>query len=168
MHEVLTLVQLEELSLERREPEEPVPLLDPLRLAVVLGALAVDEVCLGLERLATDAVEPGVDVLVDVPVVVEPLQEALDELLVLLVARADEEVVRGIESLWELTPDARDLVGVLLRDKPCSAATRATFAACSSTPVRKNVSSPRWRRCRTRMSAAIVVYAWPMCGVELT
>jgi len=28
-------------------------------------------------------------------------------------------------------------------DKPCSAATRATFAACSSTPVRKNVSLPR-------------------------
>ena len=101
--------------LEGRQPEEPVALLDPLRLRVVLGALAVDEIGLGLERLAADAVQPGVHVLVDVPVVVQLLQEPLHEALVLLVARADEEVVRRIEALRELTPDDRDLVGVLLR-----------------------------------------------------
>ena len=101
--------------LERRQPEEPVALLDPLGLPVVLRALAVDEIRLRLECLAADAVEARVDVLVDVPVVVELLQESLDEALVLLVARADEEVVRRVEALRELTPDDRDLVGVLLR-----------------------------------------------------
>ena len=118
LDEVAALEQLEQLLLERREPEEPVPLLDPLRLPVVLGALSVDEVGLGLERLAADAVQPRVHVLVDVPVVVEPLQESLDERLVLRVARADEEVVRRIEALGELTPDDRDLIGVLLRRQP--------------------------------------------------
>ena len=113
--EVGALVQLEQLLLEGREAEEPVALLDPLRHGVVLGALAVDEIVLGLERLAADAVQPGVHVLVDVPVVVQRLQESLHEPLVLFVARADEEVVRRIEALRELTPDDRDLVGVRLR-----------------------------------------------------
>ena len=113
--EVGALVQLEQLLLEGREAEEPVALLDPLRHRVVLGALSVDEIVLGLERLAADAIQPGVHVLVDVPVVVQRLQESLHEPLVLLVARADEEVVRRIEAFRELTPDDRDLVGVLLR-----------------------------------------------------
>ena len=66
-HEVGALVvEREQLLLVGGEPEEPVPLLDPLGLDVVLGALAVDELVLGLEGLAADAVEPCVDVLVDV------------------------------------------------------------------------------------------------------
>ena len=77
--EVGALVQLEQLLLERRQPEEPVALLDPLRHRVVLGALAVDEIGFGLERLAADAVQPCVHVLVDVPVVVQLLQEPLHE-----------------------------------------------------------------------------------------
>ena len=86
-HEVRPLVvEREQPVLVGREPEEPVLLLDPLGLDVVVGALAVDELVLGLERLAADAVEPGVDVLVDVAVVVDPLQEVLDEALVALVA----------------------------------------------------------------------------------
>ena len=60
----------------------------------MLGAEAVDEIGLALELLAADAVQPRVDVLVDVAVVVDPLQELLDEALVALVGRADEEVVR--------------------------------------------------------------------------
>ena len=51
---------------------------------------------------------------------------------------------------------------------PRSSATRYTFDACSSVPVRKNVSSARCLWWRVRMSAAIVVYACPMCGVEFT
>ena len=66
-HEVRALVvEREQLLLVGREPEEPVALLDPLGHDVVLGALAVDELLLRLERLAADAVEPRVDVLVDV------------------------------------------------------------------------------------------------------
>ena len=69
------VVEREQLLLVRGEPEEPVALLDPLGLDVVLGALAVDELVLGLERLAADAVQPRVDVLVDVvaPLSLDPL-----------------------------------------------------------------------------------------------
>src|SRR5581483_8673993 len=94
-HEVRPLVEdLEQPLLVCRQTEEVVLLLDPLRRDVVDRALAVDEVSLGVERLAADAVEAGVDVLVDVAVVVDSLQEAADELLVALVARPDEEVDR--------------------------------------------------------------------------
>ena len=75
------VVQLEEAILVGGEAEEPVLLLQPLGLDAVVGALAVDELVLGLERLAADAVEAGVDVLVDVAVVVDPLEELLDEAL---------------------------------------------------------------------------------------
>jgi hypothetical protein len=51
---------------------------------------------------------------------------------------------------------------------PCSCATRQTFVACSSTPVRKNVSAPRCRWWRTSMSPIVVVYAFPIVGVALT
>ena len=80
LHEVRPLVvELEQLVLIRRETEEVVLLLDPLGLRVVERAHAVDELLLGLEGLAADAVEAGVDVLVDVAVVVDPLQELADE-----------------------------------------------------------------------------------------
>ena len=99
-HEVGPLVvEREQPVLVGREPEEPVLLLDPLRLDAVVGALAVDELVLGLERLAADAVQPGVDVLVDVAVVVDPLQEVLDEALVPLIGRPDEEVDRRVDAL---------------------------------------------------------------------
>src|ERR671934_2562354 len=75
------VIQVEQLLLERRKPEEVVLLLDPLRLDAVLRTLALDELGLRLERLASDAVEPRVGVLVDVAVVVNPLDEVLDEAL---------------------------------------------------------------------------------------
>ena len=65
------VVEREQPILVGREAEEVVLLLDPLGLDVVLGALSVDELRLGLERLTTDAVEARVDVLVDVAVVVD-------------------------------------------------------------------------------------------------
>ena len=58
----------------------------------MLGAFAVDELLRRLERFAAHAVEAGVDVLVDVPAVVDPLQEVTHELLVALVGGANEEV----------------------------------------------------------------------------
>ena len=114
------VVEREQLLLIGREAEEPVALLDPLGHDVVLGALAVDELLLRLERLAADAVEPRVDVLVDVVAAVrpDPLQELLDEALVALVARADEEVVRHAEAGGERPPRVGDAVDVLLRSKP--------------------------------------------------
>ena len=116
-HEVRTrVVELEQGLLVGGEPEEPVPLLDPLGLDVVLGALAVDELLRRLERLAADAVEPRVDVLVDVvaPVVADALEELLDEPLVPVVARPDEEVVRDAEAGGERPPRLHDPVDVRL------------------------------------------------------
>jgi hypothetical protein len=109
------VIQVEQLLLERRQPEEVVLLLDPLWLDAVLRTLAVDELGLRLERFATDAVEPRVGVLVDVAVVVDPLDEVLDEALVSLVGRADEEVVLGIDEPRQLSPGLGDLVDVRLR-----------------------------------------------------
>ena len=116
LHEVGPLgEQLEQLVLVGREAEEVVLLLDPFRLGVVERALAVDELVFGLERLAPDAVEPCVDVLVDIAVVVDPLQELADERLVPFVARPDEEIGLGIQARREAAPGLGDLVDVLLR-----------------------------------------------------
>ena len=40
---------------------------------------------------------------------------------------------------------------------PSFSAANATGSPCSSVPVRKKTSSPRWRMCRASTSAAIVV-----------
>jgi hypothetical protein len=115
-HEVGSLVvEPEQLVLVGREAEEPVSLLDPLGHGAVVGTLAVHELRLGLEGLAAHAVETGVDVLVDVPVVVDPLDEVLDEADVPLVGRADEEVDVSADSWRQLPPHLGDAVDVLLR-----------------------------------------------------
>ena len=112
-HEVGALViELEQLVLVGREPEEVVLLLDALRRGPVLGAEPVDELGLVLELLAAHAVQAGVDVLVDVAVVVDPLQELLHEALVALVGGTDEEVVVDIDLLRQCAPVLDDLVDV--------------------------------------------------------
>ena len=112
------VVQLQQAVLVGGEAEEPVLLLQPLGLDAVIGALAVDELVLALERLAADAIEAGVDVLVDVAVVVDLLEELLDEGLVSLVRRPDEVVDRRVDPLRQLLPGDGDLVDVLLRREP--------------------------------------------------
>ena len=97
-HEVRPLVvEREQPLLIRGQPEEVVLLLDVLDAVSVLGALAVDELVLRLELLAADAVQAGVYVLVDVAVVVDPLEEVTDELLVAVIRRADVEVGLGAD-----------------------------------------------------------------------
>src|SRR5262249_53588282 len=86
------VVQTEQGLLERRQAEEPIPFLDPLGHDPVDRALPVDQLVHVLELLAADAVETGVDVLVDVTVVEDPLDKVLDEALVAVIARANEEV----------------------------------------------------------------------------
>src|SRR5207247_180843 len=112
------VVEREQALLVRRQPEEVVLLLDVLGRGAVLGAEAVDEIGLVLELLAADAVEPRVDVLVDVAVVVDALEELLDEALVPLVGRADEEVVLSIDTPRQLAPVVGDAVDVLLWVEP--------------------------------------------------
>src|SRR5262249_10483034 len=72
------LVVREASVAERGEPEEVVLLLHALeRLVRVVRAAAVDQLLLRLERLATGAIEPGVRLLVNVPGVVNGLDELL-------------------------------------------------------------------------------------------
>lgn len=51
-------------------------------------------------------------------------------------------------------------------DLPVFFAASAIFFPWSSVPVKKNTSSPLSLCHRARMSAAIVVYACPMCGMS--
>src|SRR3712207_7147836 len=84
----------------------------------MLGTLAVHELVRRLEGFTADAVEPDVRVLVDVAVVVDPLDELLDEALVLLVRRPDEEIDVGADLLRYRPPLLCDPVDVLLRVEP--------------------------------------------------
>ena len=74
---------------EGGEAEEVILLLDPPELAVrVVRAPAVDDLLLGLERLAAVAVEAGVRLLVDVARVVDGLDELPAADVVALLARS--------------------------------------------------------------------------------
>src|SRR5438132_968370 len=108
------VIELEQPVLICREPEEVVLLLEPLGGPLVDGANAVDELGFGLELLAAEAIEPRVDVLVNIAVVVDALQELLHETRMTLVACADEEVIGRVQTPGQLLPGARDPVGVLL------------------------------------------------------
>ena len=122
----------------------------------MVGAHAVHELVLGLERLAADAVEPRVDVLVDVAVVVDSLRKSCTKRL------CPSSLVRMKKSCDAFRRPGSSCQSATIRSayscgaSPCSAATRATFDACSSTPVRKNVSLPAAgdgaRGCRPRSS----------------
>ena len=95
-----------------REPEERVALLRERRHGAVLGAAAVDQVVLAVERLAGGAVEARVRALVEVAALAHALHEALHERLVLGIGRADEEVVRRLDVARQLRGSARR------RDRP--------------------------------------------------
>ena len=63
--------------------------------------------------------------------------------------------IRGSSAWNRSTLRSPSSFGVIPSRSACS----ATGSPCSSVPVRKNTSSPRWRMCRASTSAAIVVYA---------
>ena len=73
------------------------------------------EVGSSLELLAADAEEPLVDVLVDVAVVVHPLEELPHERLVAVIARSDEEVGVCVQPRCEIAPASGDRIDVGLR-----------------------------------------------------
>ena len=147
-----------ERLLEGREPEEPVLLLLALELDQVDRALvALDQLGVRLEVGAARAVVALVGPLVDVAGVIDALQHLLDLRAVPRIGGADEEVVRrvderrhGLNRSAFLSASSRGLM-------PSFSAASATGSPCSSVPVRKKTSSPRWRMCRASTSAAIVV-----------
>ena len=75
-----------------------------------------------------------------------------------------ETLMRGIRSWKRCALRSASSFG----ETPSRSAAWATGSPCSSVPVRKNTSSPRWRMWRARMSVPIVVYACPRCGAALT
>ena len=66
-----------------------------------------------------------------------------------------EALMRGISAWKRAALRSASSFGVT----PSRSAASATGSPCSSVPVRKNTSSPRWRWWRARMSAPIVEYA---------
>ena len=62
-------------------------------------------------------------------------------------------LMRGISASKRCALRSASSLGVT----PSRSAAWATGSPCSSVPVRKKTSSPRWRWWRARMSAAIVV-----------
>ncbi len=111
----------------------------------MVRALSIDELGLGLECLAAHAVQARIHTLVDVTVVVDPLKEVTHELLVARVRGANVEVRLGANCGWQRAPHLADAVDVLLRLEPLLLGDAKHLRPCSSTPVRKNASSPRCR-----------------------
>src|SRR5205814_7745715 len=92
------------------EPEEVVLLFDPLRLREVDRAEPfLGQLLLVLELLAADAVPAGVHVLVDIAVVVHPLQELADEALVAVI------LVRMKKSMSALSRSGSSRHGTAMR-----------------------------------------------------
>ena len=90
--------------------------MDRADLEALEGALAVDDLGLGLELLAADAVQRLELAGVDVAAVVDRLHELLDALLVARLRRADEVVVRDVERREQREPRlGHELVDPLLR-----------------------------------------------------
>ena len=128
------------------EPEEPVLLLQPLhRRAVDRAQPSLEQLVLAVEALARRAVPAAVAAAVDVAGLVDALEDALHLRLVLGVGGADEEVVVASST----PPRARkrsDSTSACSRGvRPSRSAERTTLPPCSSVPVRKKTSSPRWR-----------------------
>ncbi len=95
--------------------EEVVGLGAVLRLDLVLGALAVDQLLLRVVALALHAVEAGVLAVDDVAGVVDALQHLAHDLLVALLGGADEVVVADAEAVPGGAELPGDVVGVRLR-----------------------------------------------------
>ena len=142
-----------------RQLEEVVLLDDVLDDGPVDRAVAVDELVLGVVRLARHAVEAFVRAELDVAAVVDRLQELLHRGVVARLGRADEVVVGDVEAVPGVAEVARVSSTSSFGVTPCASAARWIFRPCSSVPVRKKTSSPQSRRQRVSTSPATVVYA---------
>ena len=105
------VVELEEAVAVLREAEEDVLLLLQLERRAVHRALAVDEVLLGVERLAGRAVPALVRGRVEVARRVDAPDDLLDARAVPRLGRPDEVVVRDPELLPEVPKRRRVAVG---------------------------------------------------------
>ena len=111
-------VPVEQRLLVLREPEEVVLLADQLDRSAVDGAVAVDQLALGVVGLARDAVEAFVGAEVDVAGVVAGLQQLVHGPVVAGLGRADEVVVGDVEQLPGVAEALDGLVGPLAVASP--------------------------------------------------
>src|SRR5204863_1885067 len=93
----MVAVMLQERVAVARQAEEVRLLLGPLHLVPLVGAEAVDDLVLGVERLARGAVPAGVAVLGDVPPRLDLREERLDAPAVTGLRGAEKVVVRDAE-----------------------------------------------------------------------
>ena len=100
-------VPLEQAVCVAAELEEVVLLLHVLDGRAVDRAVAVDQLVLGVVRLARDAVQALVGAELDVAGVVAGLQQRLDAAVVARLGRADEVVVGDVEQLATRRGSAR-------------------------------------------------------------
>ncbi len=114
----VAVVVVQEALLERAELEEVVVLLHLDHRSPVHGAVAVDQLVLGVVVLARDAVQARVGSQLDEPVVVDPLEELLDDGVVARLGGADEVVVGDVEALPRLLEAGRRAVRPLLGGGP--------------------------------------------------
>ena len=91
-------------------PEEVGLLLGGLDGAAAVGAAAVLQLALGPEGFTGGAVHAGVLAFIDVTLVIEPLEDFLNHLFVVVVGGADKVVVAGVHGV----PDGADLAGDLV------------------------------------------------------
>ena len=143
-------VELQEGLLVLGEPEEVGFLLQVRHGVAEVGALAVDDLVLGEEGLAGDAVGTRVGGLVDVPRRLQPLQEGQDAPLVALLGGADEVVVGDQQGLPQRVVARTTRSARAFGAMPSAAAVFWTFWPCSSVPVARTTRM-RWsRRCCCR------------------
>ena len=105
----------DEPVLVRAHPEEVVVLRGELRRDVVVGAFAVHQFVLVEEPFAAGTVEALVRVVVDLALVVHPLEDGAHHVRVALFGRTDEIVVLDVHRRPERAELLRDAVGPLLR-----------------------------------------------------
>ncbi len=95
--------------------KEVISLLDEGGLDLMVGAFAVLELALGIKALAAEAVLAAVLPEVDLPTVVDPLQEGLNQSLVGGLGGADKAGMGDLQGLPGVAEGGADPVGVRLR-----------------------------------------------------
>src|SRR5207253_8967866 len=109
---------LVEPRLVLRHLEEVVLLLDPRERRLVVRALAVDDLLLGVEAFAAEAVLPAVLAEVELALVPQGLEERLDDLRLARLGRPDVVVVVDPELAPRVPERRRVAVGELLGGHP--------------------------------------------------
>ena len=128
----------------------------------MVRAATVDQFLLGLERLAAVAVQPRIRLLVDVPRVVDRLDELLAAGVMALFARLDEVVEEISERLPDVAELPRHVVDIGLRLDPEFLGALRDLDGVFVVAHQEMDSAPSMRRKRACTSAPIFSKAVPI------